>query len=348
MYVPLLARFEEVQGANTTPSVIPDTSGQTPFSVCMVLGAWVQCTVQGVFVSLYLATIWLIRERSFITTRTERSSSDNVFKIMFILSSLMFFVATFHFAISAYRLVHVWIVGHNLAPPITSLAVLNSWHNVLWVGLYVTQELLGTGAAIYRCWLLWSKDWRVILLPAVVLLVEIGTGYACCALFAQSDPLNGKLSAPVRDMMQIFYAAAVLGNLLPTGLMVYRLWKSHHKSTQSGIKTPSILYPILRILVESASLQLIVEAILLCLFDTGRQEQFIILPLIVPVVGITFSLITIRIKLVAARTTSGGRSTYPSDDSNWRQKNTIGSLPSPTSPRIGNPWRDHLIELSSK
>ncbi|KAK1218810.1 hypothetical protein PQX77_018487 [Marasmius sp. AFHP31] len=310
MYVPLLARFEEVQGVNTTPSVIPDTSGQTPFSVCMVLGAWVQALGYGAFVSLYLATIWLIRERSFITTRTERSSSDHVFKIMFILSSLMFFVATFHFAISAYRLVHVWIVGHNLAPPITSLAVLNSWHNVLWVGLYVTQELLGTGAA--------------------------------------SDPLNGKLSAPVRDMMQIFYAAAVLGNLLPTGLMVYRLWKSHHKSTQSGIKTPSILYPILRILVESASLQLIVEAILLCLFDTGRQEQFIVLPLIVPVVGITFSLITIRIKLVAARTTSGGRSTYPSDDSNWRQKNTIGSLPSPTSPRIGNPWRDHLIELSSK
>ena len=90
-------------------------------------------------------------------------------------------------------------------------------------------------------------------------------------------------------MMQVFYALAVLGNLLPTGFMVYRLWTSHHKSARSGVKTPSILYPVVRILVESASLQLIVEAVLLGTFDSGRTEQFIVLPLVVPIVVSAYS-----------------------------------------------------------
>ncbi|KAJ8074020.1 hypothetical protein PM082_012310 [Marasmius tenuissimus] len=290
---------------------------------------------------------------------------------MFIVSSLMFCIASFHFVISGYRLTRVWILGENLAPPLAGLYTLNSWDNVLWVALYVTQEIFGTGAAIYRCWLIWQRNWKVIVLPCIVFVGEIVSGYVCCALFGTSNPLRGKLSPLVQLMMQMFYALAVLGNLLPTGLMVYRLWTAHHKSANSGIKTPSILYPVVRILVESASLQLLVEVVILGTFDSGRTEQFIVVPLIVPIVGITFSLITIRIKLVASDTvsTSGGRSTYPSSlhssNSGWRPKHDqlpplhIPSLPSspraplsPVSPRSlrrACMWDDdEVLDISAK
>ncbi|KAK1232614.1 hypothetical protein PQX77_004234 [Marasmius sp. AFHP31] len=310
---------------------------------------------------------------------------------MFIVSSLMFFIASCHFVISGYRLTQVWIMGENLAPPLAGLYTLNSWDNVLWVALYVTQEIFGTGAAIYRCWLIWQRNWKVIVLPCIIFVGEIVSGYACCALFGTSNPLRGKLSPLVQLMMQMFYALAVLGNLLPTGLMVYRLWTTHHKSANSGVKTPSILYPVVRILVESASLQLLVEVVILGTFDSGRTEQFIIVPLIVPIVvravqlliedaeqlnpilpqGITFSLIAIRIKLVASDTvsTSGGRTTYPSSlhssNSGWRPKHDqlpplhIPSLPSspraplsPVSPRsLGRAcmWDgDEVLDISAK
>ncbi|KAL0575176.1 hypothetical protein V5O48_006798 [Marasmius crinis-equi] len=294
MYVPSLARAE-APPSRTTPKVIPNTSGQTPFVVCMIDGTFVEA------------------------------------------------LGYVHIVIAAYRLTEVWIVGANLAPPLAGLTTLNTWDNGLWVAGYVTQELLGTGAAIYRCWLLWDKSWRVIVIPAILLLAEIATGYASCAMLASSDPLRGKLDPLLQYMMQTFYALAVIGNMIPTGLMVYRLWSTHRKFSNSAIATPSILYPVLRILVESASLQLIVEVILLGLFDSGRQEQFIVLPLIVPVIGITFSLITIRIKLVASK--GRDQPSYLGNDSERQSKNqqqqpeqhqlrTIGSLPS--SPRRGN------------
>ncbi|KAL0574643.1 hypothetical protein V5O48_007312 [Marasmius crinis-equi] len=151
-------------------------------------------------------------------------------------------------------------------------------------------------------------------------------------MFAQADPLHGKINPLLPDFMKTFYALTVVGNIIPTGLMVYNLWMTHHKSSNSGAATPKILFPILKILVESASLQLIVEMVLLVLFASGRQEQFMIFGLVTPIVGITFNLITIRIKLVSYGTGGGRASTYPSNHSNQlryenNQLHTIGSLP---------------------
>ncbi|KAL0574645.1 hypothetical protein V5O48_007314 [Marasmius crinis-equi] len=273
-----------------------------------------------------MASLWLTRKRPSQSGSSAVENRDRSFTIMLIVSSVMFFVATLHFIIALYRLACVWIIGEHLAPPLAGLTTLNTWDNGLWV----------------------AGNWKVIVVPMILLLGEIATGYACTAMFVESDPLRGKLNPMVQFMMQTFYVLAVLGNMIPTGLMVFRLWSTHRKSSNSAITTPSILYPVLRILIESASLQLIVEVILLGLFDSGRQEQFIVLPLIVPVVGITFSLITIRIKLVASKRKE--QPSYTSNDSSsWRFKSnrpqhqvrTIGSLPSsPRSPRRLSIWVD--------
>ena len=84
--------------------------------------------------------------------------------------------------------------------------------------------------------------------------------------------------------MKTFYALTVVANVIPTGLMAYRLWRMHYQSASSAITTPAILFPVLRILVESASLQLIVESVVLGFFCANRQEQYMIFGLITPIV----------------------------------------------------------------
>ncbi|KAJ8076700.1 hypothetical protein PM082_001123 [Marasmius tenuissimus] len=333
--------------------------GQISFTPAMVIGTWIEGIAYGVFLCLYLATLWLkriSRERN----AQSGEKSDGSFTAMFIISSVMFFIATLHMGLAGYRLAKVWIVGDNLAPPTASLTTMDTWDNTMWTILYVTQELLGTGAAIYRCWLIWHKNWRVIVLPSLLLLVEIGIGYIPCAIFSQTNILEGKthpLLPYLGYFMKTFYALTVIANIIPTGLMAYRLWRTHYQSASSAITTPAILFPVLRILVESASLQLIAETVLLGFFSAGRQEQFMIFGLITPIVGITFNLITVRIKLVSYTVgQSRSRVIYPSNDSNqWHfeshqlQRSVSGSYTSwPPPRRPQKQWVDaRVMDISS-
>lgn len=84
----------------------------------------------------------------------------------------------------------------------------------------------------------------------------------------------------------------------------------------------SVLLSALRILVESAALQLIVEIVLLSLYSSDINAQYIVLESVASVVGITFNAITLRIKL---HTFNTPRSLLSGNSSNGVQ--TIGSVP---------------------
>jgi len=81
--------------------------------------------------------------------------------------------------------------------------------------------------------------------------------------------------------------------------------------------------PILRILVESAALQLVVEIVLLGLYCASINAQYILLESVSSIVGITFNAITIRIKLHTivgeGSSNEGSRAMNPVQ--------TIGSMP---------------------
>ncbi|KAG6904678.1 hypothetical protein DXG01_008150 [Tephrocybe rancida] len=93
-----------------------------------------------------------------------------------------------------------------------------------------------------------------------------------------------------------FYAVAVVSNIKTTTLMASRVWKTHRRSV-AYIGGRSRVFPHLHIFIESTALQLIVESVLLALFCSNINAQYIVLESVVPIVGITFNVITIRIKL---------------------------------------------------
>lgn len=120
--------------------------------------------------------------------------------------------------------------------------------------------------------------------------------------------------------------------------MAFRIWRTSTKSAK--YKTENALLPIVRILIESAALQLIVEILLLALYSRSVNAQYILLELVTPTVvsliyiddlddailkrlqGITFNAITIRIKLRAIN-----NSAVTSEYSRSEPVQTIGSMP---------------------
>ncbi|KAF4598325.1 hypothetical protein EYR38_006722 [Pleurotus pulmonarius] len=288
-------------------------TAQLPLDKTFLVAAWAEAIAYGFLVCLFCATL-------FFTFGTGLRH-DFHGKVMICVSCTMFFVASWHLAMNGYRLIEGF-TEHALTPggPVAYFGNLRTWDHVLKDTLYATQEILGNAAAIYRCYILWGQDWRVISLPLLLMVGSVVSGYTVCALFVKVDPNQTVFDPLLNSWIRAFYSIAVVQNIITTSLMAFRIWRTTHQSAK--FRTDKGLIPILRILVESAALQLVVEILLLALYCSNINAQYILLELVTPVVGITFNAITIRIRLRALNTASAGSGITKSD-----HVQTIGSVP---------------------
>ncbi|CAL1701652.1 unnamed protein product [Somion occarium] len=273
-------------------------------------------------------------------------SQDGHSRAMFFVGIVFFIIATMHLGMNCFRMIRGF-VDHVNDPggAVGYIGALAPWDHVFKDTLYATQEILGDGVAIYRCWVIWSRDWRIILLPTVLFIVSMVSGYMVCGLYPSQVAGSTVFDPRLARWITIFYAVAVVQSAMTTGLMAYRIWHTDRRS--SAYRTASgNLMPILRILIESASLQFIVEAILLALYCANYNAQYILLEIVTPLVGITFTAITIRITLRmsgALDTSRGGIShSHGTGHGTEPQVATIGSMPMrPIAVNITKDIEDH-------
>ncbi|KAG7093119.1 hypothetical protein E1B28_009404 [Marasmius oreades] len=188
----------------------------------------------------------------------------------------MFIIATGHIVTSYFMGLHLRTVDS-----------LGTWYNVLSNALYIIQELLGTGVAIYRMWIVWNRNWKVTVIPIFLLLSGIALGCMPFTLHLILPPseLTGRHHL-IFTFIAIFSFLIVVLNVICTSLIVYPLF-SFHRATSILRKLPkrsSILPPVIRILIESAMLQLVVELLFLVLWLLHHAAQYIVFSLTVPFV----------------------------------------------------------------
>ncbi|KAJ8462333.1 hypothetical protein ONZ45_g17973 [Pleurotus djamor] len=249
---------------------------------------------------------------------------DRHLSIMIVISSVMFFAATVHFAINSFRIIQGFSV-HAAAPggAVAYFDDFSSWDHVAKDALYGLQEFLGNTAATYRCFILWNRSWRIIALPLILTAVSTVVGVSICASFANPKNPNQSKESPMTDpLIQVILTAAVIMNVITTGLIAYRIWKTSVETLKYQLE--SKVLGILRIIVESAAVQLLFEILLLVLFSVRVNEAYIVLEMVTPVVAIAFSAITLRIRIRSQSSNTCSEYQVPQQDPVL----TIGSTPS--------------------
>ncbi|KAK7464490.1 hypothetical protein VKT23_006660 [Stygiomarasmius scandens] len=240
--------------------------------------------------------------------------------VMIIASSIMFIIATLHLVVNWYRVLIAYI-GQDLnqGGAVAFLGRLTPWHRVLADTLYPTQENLGGAAAIYRTWILWDRDWKMIVLPSLLLIANIVAEIIILVLYITADPTTVIFDGRLNSWIRSFFSVVVALNIITTGLMGYRLWSTHQKSSRYNTEKSKII-SVLRIFLESAALQLVTQIILLILYSMHNNAQNLLLQSSVPIVGITFNAIAIRIRLHLI-------GTQPGTNEQNLHTDTIGSMP---------------------
>ncbi|KAF7422213.1 hypothetical protein PC9H_010369 [Pleurotus ostreatus] len=174
------------------------------------------------------------------------------------------------------------------------------WTNVMKMVNYVAQTFVGDSILLYRCFVVYDRNWWVVAFP---ILLWLGTT-ACGIMTSYSEAAVGVGTldqSVIKPFITSMLVLTLATNMLTTGLIVLRIWKvdtraSHFRPTASHAlprAPPSPLARVMRVLIESG---LIYTTTILVLFGTYLAGSNAILALsnaVVQIIGVTFNLIII-------------------------------------------------------
>ncbi|KAJ7277484.1 hypothetical protein C8J57DRAFT_186096 [Mycena rebaudengoi] len=249
----------------------------------------------GFFMCIFVMSVYTHFRVSPQTTHT---------KILFVIACAMFIVATSHFVLTFHRTLRAMEKVRAEQDTMATFSVdPHAWNSILRNVLYVTQCLLGDSVAIYRCWILWDRDLRVIALPIFILAASSVSGYMACVQLSTSAA-GSIFDSGVRIWVALFYSLAVGQTLLTTTLLASRLWWIDRRSLACTVGRSRFISTML-LLVESAALYFVLQIVALTAFLTKSSQPLMMLGSIPPIIGIAFTLVSIRVAFLSRNSESG-------------------------------------------
>ncbi|KAF6756487.1 hypothetical protein DFP72DRAFT_1066834 [Ephemerocybe angulata] len=90
---------------------------------------------------------------------------------------------------------------------------------------------------IYRCWIVWNKDWRVIFLPILLYLITLAKGIVTLLwVFRKELPLTG-LSLAITIFLNMCVPVIITHNAICTALIVFKILRQHQMSRAAGLRS---------------------------------------------------------------------------------------------------------------
>jgi len=270
-------------------------SAQVPLNVVNVLSVWFEVFLYGFYCTLFVESVYIILKRQ----RTKTVPA----KVFFIATIALFIVATSHIAVNLYRLLrgYVWLVEDP--GPVIYFNDLGRWENIAHDAINAVMTWIGDMLLIYRCFIIWDNNYYIICLPTLLLIMSIVTNSVALHLFTKVR--LGTLFSPfLVAWLKSIYSIALAQNTITTALIAYRLWQQDSAAAKAGIRDEdpkSSLRPIIRIVVESAVIYVLTAIVVIILYARDNNFQFVIQEAIVPIIGIVFTLISVRLAMHSSK-----------------------------------------------
>jgi len=109
-----------------------------------------------------------------IVVRYRRRTSKSNYPIL-CAAIAMFLLSTTHVSLGFYRLVEGFIYRRNdPGGPARFFADVSLTHNVIKVGLHAINLALGDSIVVWRCYVIWGKNWKICVLPIFLTMATVG------------------------------------------------------------------------------------------------------------------------------------------------------------------------------
>ncbi|TFK21666.1 hypothetical protein FA15DRAFT_707018 [Coprinopsis marcescibilis] len=225
-----------------------------------------------------------------IYKRSRRSSSW-----VFMNGTLVIFVfTTTHTIITFYRAVIAY--GHDITRPELAITYYHntrsSWDGIIQPFLVNTVVWTADALVIHRCFIICERNYLIIFVPCLLLLLSIATGICISIFIIDSSVLDASQVAPFFSMV---FPLNLAENMFTTGLICHHIYRQHQSSNAIGAHVDGIsLLMIIRVVIESAAIYTVQQFVMLVLFFTKHPAQGLFHGTLLPSIGIVFLLMVVR------------------------------------------------------
>lgn len=248
------------------------------------LSLFLETFMYGVFFTLCLITVIILVRLRKVGTKTERS--------LLPVAIIMLFLATGHIIIDFIRALDAFLLQKsedqssvakyygNLADPLF----------VSKTVLYWLQTMLGDSIIIWRCYIVYGRQWGAIGFPLVLLTAAFVSGVVILRTLTHFIP-GATIFETGNDWITVFFVLTMVINIYCTCFITWRIYSTGRLHPGFGN-----LMPVIVVLVESGAIYTSNIIAFLCAFLSHSNGQYAALDLITPVVGIVFCLIILQVK----------------------------------------------------
>jgi len=195
---------------------------------------------------------------------------------------------------------------------------LNRAKDMVYVSLIVSGDFI----LLWRCFMVWNKNYLVIALPSLMVLGTAISGYGAIGQYFLPDPY---VSLSVR-WAQAMLAVSMVTNILVTGLTAGRIWYIARKMDAKSFGPSLLRYrSIILLIVESGVFMAVSKIIEFTLFQLapddgldGLNALYIPMDCMPQIMGIcpTFIMLAVSTGLSAPGSSAYSSRTYPANAPN--------------------------------
>ncbi|KAJ7809912.1 hypothetical protein B0H14DRAFT_2453594 [Mycena olivaceomarginata] len=215
---------------------------------------------------------------------------------------LMFFVSSFSAVISMQDVIDAFINYQGPGGALEFYGTLDTTLNHGWTHWMPAVEdsvqvTLGDGLLIYRCYVLYGRKWRVIILPSLAWMGLVATSVASSYREITLKPgqsLNDVTVLPTLSAALLFTFAT---SVTTTFLIIRKLLECG-PTIPGGIQ-PHILTRIANIFFETGLIYTLSVVLSLGIYLTGSNLEYVVSLAMIHIVPITCNLLLIRIEGVS-------------------------------------------------
>lgn len=259
-----------------------------PVDSATLAGLFASSILYGMFTVLFPACLYVLLYH-------RKTTKPNHFLI--IAASIMWMLNTFITALSLSRVLDAFIdvrVG-STADPAVFLGMLSEWKEVARTSATSAYIFVADSTLIYRCWIVWAKSPYIVAVPIVIHLAITGMGILLNVNMAHLPDGATIFDPTVRVWLVTGLGLTLFETIIVTSLIVYKIWSVNSRVTRG--KKLGTLGSTVQIIVESGMLYVLTVFVYLVTYAAGSNAQYVMIDIVNPVIGITFSLLVVRVAI---------------------------------------------------
>ncbi|PIL26315.1 hypothetical protein GSI_12071 [Ganoderma sinense ZZ0214-1] len=266
-----------------------DTDAAFPLPKALLIALFLESVLFGIFAVLYGISFWILR------SRRQHPRSSKIDKWLLGTGTVMFILTVIHMAIDVQRAIDGFIEhGGTPGGTTTFFKRLNDPLFIAKLAIYNTQTLVGDAFVIYRLYVVYNRKWWIAVLPLSLLAGTAVVAYGIPVTVARVGGSDNIFSPQITPWITSFFALTLATNVLATILLSGRIMWSNYKVRlyHSGVR-----FNVLETIIQSAALYSAALISLLATYVSRSNAQYVCLDTLQPIIGITFTLIIIRVGL---------------------------------------------------